>query len=62
MLETVARAGFGGILIFRDGYDDDGAGIESVLRNALGVAPLVSDNSRLAFFSLTQYLNAGRTP
>jgi phosphoglycerol transferase len=55
ILETVAAIGFGGILIQRDGYSDDGSAIESALRTTLGDEPLVSSNGRLAFFDLSEY-------
>ena len=55
ILETVAAVGFGGILINRDGYADDGAKVEAGLRAGLGAEPLVSQDGRLVFFDLTDY-------
>lgn len=55
MLETLAKVGYGGILILRDGYTDSGAAVESGLQSSLGVAPIASPDRRLSFFSLTEY-------
>jgi len=55
MLETLAKVGYGGILILRDGYTDFGAAVESGLQSLLGAAPISSPNGRLAFFSLADY-------
>jgi phosphoglycerol transferase len=55
LLTTVATSGFAGILIDRDGYEDRGAAVEAALQAALGAVPLVSENGRLAFYSLTDY-------
>jgi phosphoglycerol transferase len=51
---ALTAAGFGGILIIRDGYADNGCAIEAGFRSTLGVEPLVSQNGDLAFFSLTR--------
>jgi phosphoglycerol transferase len=60
MLRTLVATGFDGVLIHRDGYADDGSGIEQALIGAVGVAPLVSQNGRLSFIDLTEYRR--RTP
>lgn len=64
-LRILAFAGFNGIYIDRDGYADHGTGVEGKLRGLLGSAPLVSNNQRLSFFTLTEYrqqLRAKYTP
>jgi phosphoglycerol transferase len=55
ILETLAIAGFGAILIDRDGYVDAGSAIETAFRAALGAEPWASEDGRLSFFSLTDY-------
>lgn len=56
MCETLALAGFSGVYIDRNGYDDDSlAALESQLRDALQIAPVVSENGRLIFYNLTDY-------
>src|SRR5258708_40043694 len=52
MLEALKAAGFGGLLIDRNGYADGGCAIEGAFRAVLGVDALVSDNGRLLFFNL----------
>lgn len=49
----VIFAGFSGIYVDRYGYSDSASSLESRLSHLLGEVPLVSDNGRLAFFSLT---------
>jgi phosphoglycerol transferase len=44
-------AGFGGIVVFRKGYDDGGAAIETTFRSMLG-DPIVSPDGTLAFYSM----------
>lgn len=55
MLRTLAAAGFDGVVIHRGGYADGGAAIEQALGGAVGLAPLVDQAQRLAFFDLTDY-------
>jgi NAD(P)-dependent dehydrogenase (short-subunit alcohol dehydrogenase family) len=65
MLRTLAAAGFDGVVIFRDGYADGGAAIEQALSGAVGLAPLVSQDQRQAFFDLLDYrrrLPSDRSP
>ncbi|MDQ3880903.1 MAG: hypothetical protein M3295_07520 [Chloroflexota bacterium] len=52
LVASVASTGFDGIYIDRFGYADRGAALEAGLRRATGVAPLVSRNGRMSFFSL----------
>jgi phosphoglycerol transferase len=59
--ENVANAGFGGILVDRDGYVGDGLSMQAVLRAALAVEPLVSTDGRLAFFGLHEYVRRTHT-
>jgi phosphoglycerol transferase len=61
IVENVANAGFGGILVDRDGYVGDGLSMQAVLRAALDVEPLVSADGRLAFFSLGEYVRRTHT-
>jgi len=53
MIEALARAGFGGILLDREGYEDHGAALEAAFGGALSASPTVSADGRLAFFDLT---------
>ncbi len=55
MAERVSDAGFGGILIDRDGYTDRATALERSLQMLLGVAPLVSEAQNLSFYSLLEY-------
>jgi phosphoglycerol transferase len=50
MLTALAGAGFAGIVIDRDGYEDSGAAIEAALRDLEGGPPLVSPDGTFAFF------------
>jgi phosphoglycerol transferase len=52
MLEALTGTDVGGILVQREGYLDNGAGIENAFRALLGTEPLVSEDGRLAFFSI----------
>lgn len=60
MLRSLTAAGFDGLLIHRDGYADGGAAIEAGFRGAVGIAPLLSEDGKLAFFDLTEHRR--RTP
>ena len=55
LLAEVAAAGFTGIYLDRRGYPGEWPKLESRLRGALGVAPLVSRNDQLSFFDLRPY-------
>lgn len=56
MVETLAFAGFSGIYVDRNGYNpDEGAALETQLREALQVGPVESENRRLVFFKTTDY-------
>jgi phosphoglycerol transferase len=52
MLEALAFAGVGGVLVNRDGYVDDAATLEAALTIELGVDPILSPDRRKAFFAL----------
>jgi phosphoglycerol transferase len=52
MVVALSGAGFAGICIDRYGYLDHGVAIESRLRSALGIEPIVSQNGRRSFFLL----------
>ncbi|MFX4261822.1 hypothetical protein ACOBQJ_06445 [Pelotomaculum propionicicum] len=54
-LGTLSRAGFNGIYIDRNGYEDKGAGMEAELISLLGTEPIVSANKRLVFFKMEDY-------
>jgi phosphoglycerol transferase len=56
LLESLAYLGFGGIYVDRFGYADNGAQVEADLRKLLGIAPIVSGNSRLAFYDTSGYV------
>lgn len=56
MCQSLAFAGFGGIYIDRNGYDDESlAALESQLRDVLQIGPIVSENGRLVFYKSTDY-------
>lgn len=56
LLKGVALAGFSGIYIDRNGFQSDSeASLERELNSLLNTSPLVSENGRLAFFSLLSY-------
>ena len=50
-LQSMAEAGFQGIQVARRGYADQGQEIERLLRDQLGVDPIVSDDAQDSFFS-----------
>jgi hypothetical protein len=52
MVDRLIDVGFGGILVDRDGYVDEGLAIKASLRGILGVDPLVSPDGRRLFFDL----------
>jgi hypothetical protein len=61
VLRTLADIGFGGVLVDRDGYADQGSAIERTFRGVLGVEPLVSENRRLAYFDIQEYARRRRS-
>ena len=54
-LQTLSLAGFSGIYLDRNGYEDHGAAKAADLSGALQTQPLVSGNGRLIFFNLADY-------
>jgi hypothetical protein len=52
LVNTVAAAGFAGLLIDRFGYNDRAASLEAQMKQLTGEAPRVSSDERYAFFSL----------
>lgn len=55
MLHDLAIADFAGLYLDRAGYADRGADLEARVRAAVGAAPRVSRDGRLAFFDLRKY-------
>ncbi|HWW87017.1 MAG TPA: hypothetical protein VNZ26_25650 [Vicinamibacterales bacterium] len=55
MVDGLVDVGFGGILVDRDGYADEGVGIQKALADILGSEPLGSVDGRFAFFSLLSH-------
>lgn len=53
-LETAALAGFVGVLVDREGYPDDAAGLEAEVTSCLKVPPIVSDGGQFMFFELSR--------
>jgi hypothetical protein len=49
-VEIVSLAGFSGIWVDRNGYPDNGAGLEAQLKTLLSTQPIVSPDNRLAFY------------
>lgn len=54
-LNTLAFAGFSGVYLDRNGYDNDGATEVARLGEALQTQPTVTANGRLLFFNLADY-------
>lgn len=54
LVSTIRTAGFNGLYLNRDAYEDHGAKMESELTSVLGVQPIVSRKGNLAFFKLAQ--------
>jgi phosphoglycerol transferase len=52
LVKSVRGAGFAGIYLNRDGFEDHGAKIESELTAFLGTQPIVSEQGNLVFFHL----------
>lgn len=57
MVRELADAGFQGIYINRNGYQDGGVEIEQQLAAELHVIPMVNDDGTLAFYDMTEYKN-----
>jgi phosphoglycerol transferase len=55
MANTLAYAGFDGLYIDRCGYLDRASALEAKFQSLLGVAPIVNQGSRLAFFDLREF-------
>ncbi|MRN54370.1 hypothetical protein [Paenibacillus monticola] len=55
MLQTLSFAGFNGIYIDRNGYEDNANLIVKELKGILKVEPIKSNNERLVFFSMKEY-------
>ncbi len=55
LLDTIIFAGFNGLYIDCNGYEDSGISIKKEFIGLLGYDPIISQNGRLAFFDLTQY-------
>lgn len=55
LLNKLALAGFGGVYVDRNGYEDGAKKLENELRSLLGVTPLQSKNGRLLFFPVQAY-------
>lgn len=58
LLKAIISAGFTGIYIDRNGYEDRGQAVEEKLINLLHVQPLNSSNEELLFFDIQQYINS----
>lgn len=55
LVKTLSVSGFAGIYIDRNGYEDMGAELENKLSEILDTKPIVSQNSKLVFFDMTNY-------
>jgi phosphoglycerol transferase len=60
LVRRAVLAGFCGIYIDRDGYPDAAAVLESQLQAITGAKPVISDDYKLSFFTLTPYAAALR--
>jgi phosphoglycerol transferase len=54
-LEAIYSAGFSGLYIDRNGYEDSGAELESKLLRLLNNRPITSSNNRMIFFDIREY-------
>jgi hypothetical protein len=54
LVKSVRDAGFSGIYLNRDGYEDHGTKLENDLKSTLGTDPLVNREGNLVFFKLSQ--------
>ena len=52
MMRSLQAAGFTGLWINGDGYEDRGAAMKDSLTRELGAAPIISDDHHLLFFSM----------
>jgi phosphoglycerol transferase len=57
MLNALSVAGFSGIYIDRNGYEDGGKNLETQLISLLKQKPLISDDKSLVFFDMRNYAN-----
>ena len=55
LVRELADAGFQGVYINRNGYQDGGAEIEQQLAAELHVIPIVNEDGTLAFYDMTDY-------
>ncbi|WP_151733830.1 hypothetical protein [Paenibacillus tengchongensis] len=55
MVKDLAFSGFEGIYIDRNGYEKDAVELIDELKIILNEDPLISENNRLAFFSMVEY-------
>ncbi|WP_416652694.1 hypothetical protein [Candidatus Pseudothioglobus sp. Uisw_086] len=51
-IQTLQQAGFSGIMINRNGYQDNAKGLENKLIQLLGAKPMISENKIVSFFRL----------
>ena len=51
-IQTLQQAGFSGIMINRNGYQDNAKGLENKLIQLLGAKPMISEDKILSFFNL----------
>ena len=54
LVKNVRDAGFSGIYLNRDGYEDHGTKLENDLKSTIGTDPLVNREGNLVFFKLSQ--------
>lgn len=54
-LENLSLAGFNGVYVDRNGYEDKGAKIESELTKLLGTTPVTNHTERFAFYPMLEY-------
>jgi phosphoglycerol transferase len=55
MVNSLYKLGFAGIYIDRNGYTDQAQELEAKLNDILNVQPIVSEDNRLSFFSLSNF-------
>jgi phosphoglycerol transferase len=60
LVETISAAGFEGILIDRNGYEDGGVQLETALAPILAVEPIVGTTGRMSFFPLGSFNQAAQ--
>jgi phosphoglycerol transferase len=54
-LRLLSHLGFAGIYVDRRGYEDGGKEVEEQLRRLLGERPIISEDGRLAYYSMRSY-------